>query len=148
MRSFSVYEGAVGGRPIRVVGGAVMHRGRVLAARRGPGMRLASKWEFPGGKIEPGETAEQALVRELGEELGIRVRVLDLVGESFVVSNEFRIELRVHAARWVGGVPKPVEHDAIRWCAPDELSELDWAEADVPMLGPMARRLRADRGGD
>ncbi|WP_193212182.1 (deoxy)nucleoside triphosphate pyrophosphohydrolase [Luteolibacter marinus] len=108
--------------------------GRVLACRRPAGKHLGGKWEFPGGKVEAGEGPAAALVRELEEELGIRVET----GEALtpVIWDYGRGPIRLHpfVCRIVSGNPHPHEHSEIRWCGRDELAGLDWAEADVPIL--------------
>lgn len=126
---------------IEVVGAAIVRDdGRILAARRGPEMALAGKWEFPGGKIESGESAEECLVREIEEELGIGVEVLDFIerGTSKTASGR-TVQLDVYRCRWTSGALEPVEHDRLEWVAPNKLAALDWAEADLPAVG----RLRA-----
>ncbi len=114
----------------RVTAAIMEENGRIFIAKRGPGKHLAGKWEFPGGKIEPGETPEQSLVRELAEELGIRV----LVGE-FLCSVRYRndtVNLELLAFRVTGRSGKPVlrEHQESRWVAPSELLSFDLAESD------------------
>ncbi|RJS47733.1 (deoxy)nucleoside triphosphate pyrophosphohydrolase [Nocardioides cavernaquae] len=119
-----------------VVGAAVLKDGRVLAARRTRPVEAAGRWEFPGGKVEPGETPEAALEREIYEELGCVIEVIGWleaeapIGESHV--------LRVATARLAGGTPRPHEHDAIRWLAADELDEVDWLDPDRPFLRELA----------
>ena len=115
-----------------VVGVAILRDGRVLAARRTGG------WEFPGGKVEPGESAEQAAVREIAEELGC---VVELTGWlEPVVEIRPGLDLRVATARLVAGepVPRPGEHDAIRWLAPTDLGAVDWLAADRPFVAVLA----------
>ena len=108
--------------------------GRVLACRRPDGGHLAGFWEFPGGKVEAGETAAAALVRELREELGIEVAV----GEALTVvtwdygRGPFR--LLPFRCRIRHGEPMPLEHSEIRWCRADEAADLIWAAADEPVL--------------
>jgi 8-oxo-dGTP diphosphatase len=121
---------------VRVVCGAVVRDGRVLAARRGPAMRNAGAWELPGGKVEPGEDDPTALARELREELGLSVRV----GAPLGVSVHGRIELVGYLCS-TEDVPRAVEHDALAWLAPDALGSVAWAEADVPLLDALRRRL-------
>lgn len=128
----------------RVVGAAVVSDGRVLAARRTTPAEAAGRWEFPGGKVEPGETPEAALAREVAEELGCTVAVGDwLPGE---VPIGLRHVLTVAVARLVSGVPIPVEHDALRWLAAEELDDVDWLEPDRPFLPVVAEIL--SRGGE
>ena len=114
---------------------AIIERdGLVLAAQRKEGMRLAMKWEFPGGKIEAGESPEQCLRRELIEELDIHVaieRQLDKVTHSYPF---FVVTLYPFVCTIVSGEPAMHEHSAFLWLSPEKLLPLDWAEADVPLI--------------
>ncbi|QIG44254.1 (deoxy)nucleoside triphosphate pyrophosphohydrolase [Nocardioides anomalus] len=118
-----------------VVGAAVVRAGRVLAARRTAPASAAGRWEFPGGKVDPGETLEQALVREIGEELGVTVR-LDrwLAGEQPIGAYVLRVALCVLEH----GEPTPTEHDRLRWLAAGELDDVDWLDGDRPFLSELS----------
>jgi 8-oxo-dGTP diphosphatase len=123
-----------------VVGAAIIRGGRVLAARRTAPPAAAGRWEFPGGKVEAGETPEQALVREIAEELSCGVEVVGwLAGEVGIAE---RHVLTVGLARLVDGDPEPREHDEIRWLAADELDSVDWLEPDRPFLDELGVMLR------
>jgi len=124
----------VGTRHIDVVGAVIVQEGRILAARRGPAMSQPDMWEFPGGKIEAGESPEQALRRELVEELGCTVEVGERL-ESTTHAYDFgSVTLTTYYCRLVAGVAEPTEHSELRWVEPDALGELDWAPADIPAV--------------
>ena len=121
--------------PRSVVGAAILRDGRVLAARRTSPAEAAGRWEFPGGKVEPGETPEAALLREVVEELGCRVEVTGwLAGEVQIGRSHI---LTVALVRLVDGEPDPVEHDLVRWLGAAELGAVDWLEADRPFLAEL-----------
>jgi 8-oxo-dGTP diphosphatase len=128
---------------IDVVAGLILDdAGRLLACKRPEGKHLGGKWEFPGGKLEPGEDPAAALIRELEEELGILVLVETGTTLTPVVWDYGRGPIRLHPllCHIASGEPHPHEHSEIRWCAPNELAELDWAEADVPILAEWRAR--------
>ncbi|MFE6050192.1 NUDIX domain-containing protein [Kitasatospora sp. NPDC056446] len=132
--------------PRIVVGGALVHDGRVLAARRVGPAPVAGRWEFPGGKAEPGETEPQALERELLEELGVRARALSRLPGAWAVRPG--LELRFWAAELVAGEPRALqEHDALRWLGPDELDAVDWIDHDRDVLPHVARLLTGTGSG-
>jgi 8-oxo-dGTP diphosphatase len=114
----------------QVVGVALLRGGRVLAARRADN----GAWEFPGGKVEPGETPAAAAVREIAEELGCRVEVTGWLEGTVDVREG--LELRVATAVLRDGepVPRAGEHDALRWLRPAELDLVVWAPADLPFV--------------
>jgi 8-oxo-dGTP diphosphatase len=122
-----------------VVGAAILRDGRVLAARRTSPATAAGRWEFPGGKVERGETPAAALVREVAEELGCRIEVTTwLAGEVPIGSTH---TLTVALARLVDGEPDPTEHDVVRWLAAAELGDVDWLDADRPFLAELRAAL-------
>jgi 8-oxo-dGTP diphosphatase len=117
-----------------VVAAALVENARVLAARR----ITPSGWEFPGGKVEPGELPESALERECREELGIEVRCLALLA----TASDTRIELQLWHVRRVAGTPTALEdHHELRWVGPDELAALDWLPIDRGLLDVVRRLL-------
>ncbi|MEZ5097999.1 MAG: (deoxy)nucleoside triphosphate pyrophosphohydrolase [Nocardioides sp.] len=125
-----------------VVGAALVRSGRVLAARRTAPVAAAGRWELPGGTLEPGETPDAGLVREIWEELGCRVDVVAWLSARTPIDD--RHELRVAHARLVEGRPRPVEHDLLRWLTAAELGDVDWLEPDRPFLPEIARLLDGD----
>ncbi|MFI9270565.1 (deoxy)nucleoside triphosphate pyrophosphohydrolase [Kitasatospora sp. NPDC052896] len=128
-----------------VVGGALIHRGRVLAARRSAPAEVAGRWEFPGGKTEPGETEQQALERELYEELGVRARAGEQLPGEWPIRTG--LVLRIWAAELLAGEPQPLEdHSELRWLGPHELAEVDWLEHDREVLPEVARLLAGHAG--
>ena len=129
-----------------VVAAALMREdGRVLVQRRPEGKALAGLWEFPGGKVEPGEGAADALARELREELAIEVDPAALMPTGFSVgqveSRELVLLLFV-ANRW-SGTPTALAAEALAWRRPDELAALDMPTADRPLLAELGRWLAA-----
>ena len=128
---------------MRVVCGALIREGSLLATRRGPAMRHAGRWELPGGKVEPGEDDATALARELSEELDLRVTVDALLGEA--VTSAGAGELRL-VAYLVTSLDMPVlhEHDAARWLTADTLEDVVWADGDVPLLPALRAALQRD----
>ncbi|MEU6081504.1 (deoxy)nucleoside triphosphate pyrophosphohydrolase [Streptomyces sp. NPDC047108] len=123
-----------------VVGGAVLGGGRLLAARRSAPPELAGRWELPGGKLEPGETPEAGLVRELREELGVEVEPLARIPGAWPLKPGY--VLWVWAARLVAGEPRPLEdHDELRWLTPDRVDEVDWLDQDRPAVAEAMRLL-------
>lgn len=120
---------------IPVVGAALLRDGRVLAARRTSPPATAGRWEFPGGKVDPGESPEQALVREIAEELGCTIEVTGWLAGTEPIGGAY--ELTVATARIVDGEPAPHEHDLVRWLARDELDDVDWLEGDRPFLAEL-----------
>lgn len=116
---------------VHVVAGILRNaRGRVLLAQRPPGKDLAGLWEFPGGKVEPGETAPDALVRELGEELGIRAQI----GRRRIAVPHGRIVLDVHEVNAYEGTPSAREHQRLAWIEPDRINHLWVPAADRPVI--------------
>ena len=122
------------GRRIEVVGAVVVRDGAVLCARRGPGGPTGGLWEFPGGKIEPGETPAQALAREIDEELGCVVRVGEHLTTTVHEYADSTVALATYRCELVGGEPQAGEHAELRWLAPADLPTLRWAPADVPTV--------------
>lgn len=127
-----------------VVAAAMIDReGRVLVQQRPPGKPMAGLWEFPGGKIEPGETPEAALARELHEELGIAVTPGHLVPASFAsegLGGRHLLLLLFTLRRWRGD-PEPHHASALRWVYPAELRGLAMPPADVPLVDALERLL-------
>lgn len=123
-----------------VVAGALFDRdGRVLVQQRPAGKALAGLWEFPGGKVEPGETPEAALARELSEELGIGVAERDLVALTFAsapLADRHLVLLLFVCRRWTG-VPEPLDATALAWHAPAALRDLAMPPADHPFIAAL-----------
>ena len=116
---------------VAVVGAAIVGAGRVLAARRVRPVALAGGWEFPGGKVEPGESDSDALVRELREELGVHVAVGALLGEAA----DGPIRLRLYAVTVIRGDARPLQdHDELRWLTAAELASVAWLPIDAALL--------------
>ncbi|CAN5550735.1 hypothetical protein BH10ACT10_BH10ACT10_26150 [soil metagenome] len=124
---------------VLVVGAALVRHGRVLATRRTHPEPAAGRWEFPGGKVEPGESPQDAVVREVREELGCEVVVTGLLEGSQPIKPGYT--LQVALVELVDGEPVPHEHDAMRWLGPEELDEVDWLEPDLPFLDQLRERL-------
>ena len=127
--------------PVHVVGAAILEGGRCLAARRSATTSMPLKWEFPGGKVEPGEAPEEALVREIREELGVEIVVGELLGRGRGGSRGRAVVLDVYVATLASGRPSFAEHADHGWFAADELDGLDWPEADRPVLAALKARL-------
>lgn len=115
-----------------VVGAALVRDGRVLACRRTEPPHLAGLWEFPGGKVEAGESDAEALRRELREELVVDAAVGARLGPDVLLGNTG--VLRVYLCRLLSGEPALVDHDAHRWLGPDELTDVPWIPVDRPVV--------------
>lgn len=127
-----------------VVGAALLDGDRLLAARRSAPEELAGRWELPGGKVEPGEAPEAALVRELREELGVDAEVIERVPGQWPLKSPY--VLQVWTARLLPGTPDPKplqDHDALRWLESGEVWDVDWLDQDVPAVREVAERLGA-----
>lgn len=124
--------------PIRVVG-AVFHDGeRFLACRKRPGKPLEGHWEFPGGKIEPGESPEQALAREIREELNLIAEVGQKVTTTTYEYDFATIELTTFYCTLVDGDLRLTDHDDTKWVTSTEAAHLTWAPADIPAVEAIA----------
>ena len=125
-----------------IVGAAIVANGKVLACERAEPEHMRGMWEFPGGKVDPGETERQALVRECQEELGVHIEVGARIGEDVLLSHGKAV-LRVYLAQLIGSAqPQAYEHSALRWLAPDELDSVPWLPADAPIVAAVRNALR------
>lgn len=121
-------------KQIDVAAAIIVKNNKVFAARRKQGKHLAGYWEFPGGKLEKGETPEHCLARELKEELNITTCVGSFVGESVYDYGTKIIRLMAYKVEHLSGDFELIDHDEMRWLAVDELNSVDWAPADIPLV--------------
>lgn len=119
---------------IDVCAAIIEKEGRVMVARRKQGAHLEGFWEFPGGKVEKGETPSTCLARELEEEFGITAEIGPYVGESIYAYFEKEIRLLAFLVPRFKGIPRLVDHDKVAWLLPMELESLKWAPADIPLV--------------
>lgn len=133
---------------IDVVGAVIVGDGGVLCAQRGPDGKLPGLWEFPGGKVEPGESPREALIREISEELDC---VIDVGDEITTTAYEYDfgvVTLTTFFCSLTGGEPQSREHAAVRWMDPSALRSVAWAPADIPAVEKIqdANRLKPESG--
>lgn len=128
-----------------VVATAILHEGRLLAAQRSHPPEIAGRWELPGGRVEPGESEPEAVVRECREELGTEVTVIDRLGTDLPIPAGV---LRVYTAQLRPGAepPQPREHAALRWVTAEEVPELEWVDADRGVVDDLVQILRTSTG--
>lgn len=119
---------------INVTAAIIEKDGKFLIARRAKGKHLESKWEFPGGKIENGESPEECLQRELEEEFGIITAIKNFVAESIFNYGDRTVRLLGYKAEYISGDFKLTAHDEVKWVEMDKLNEFDFAEADLPLV--------------
>lgn len=123
---------------ITVAAGLIERDGQILIGRRRNVGRHGHKWEFPGGKVEPNETPKECVRREIEEELALQVEVGDLFCVSEYDYPDFSIRLAVYHVSRFRGDPVALEHDEIRWVAPEEIEAYDFPEADLPVVARVA----------
>jgi mutator protein MutT len=121
-------------KKIDVAAAIIVRDKKVLAARRKPGKHLAGYWEFPGGKVEHGETPEHCLARELKEELNITATIGSFLGESVYDYGAKIIRLMAYRVEHLSGEFELIDHDELRWLAVDELDSVQWAPADISLM--------------
>jgi len=128
-----------------VVATAIMRNGQVLAQQRAYPSADAGRWEFPGGRVEPGESEESAVVRECREELGVEVRVGRRIGPDVPLRNG--MILRLYSAELVDESVEPiaVEHSAVKWVSVDEFDGLPWLDADLAFIPDLVENVRTAR---
>jgi len=110
--------------------------GRVLLAQRPPGKHLAGMWEFPGGKVQPGESPETALIRELAEELGIETDARCLAPFTFASHpyEDFHLLMPLYVCRVWQGIAQPLEGQKLAWVRPAQLTDYEMPPADIPLI--------------
>ena len=121
-------------KSVEVVCGIAMKDGKVFMARRKPGKSLAGFWEFPGGKVEPGEDHKTALARELEEELGVCVEVGDFIATGHTKGEEVEINLHGYFIDWDAEPSASSDHDQMGWMGEEDVAQLNIPEADMPIL--------------
>jgi 8-oxo-dGTP diphosphatase len=128
-------------RRLLVVAALVRQEGRILLSQRRPDQSLPLCWEFPGGKVEPGEAPEAALIREVAEELGCQVRVGKIFEVVFHAYETFDLYMLVYEAEITAGTPSACQVAAVDWFTPQEIPALELPPADYPL----ARRLAGEQ---
>ena len=127
-------------KTIQVVAAVIREGDRIFAAQRGYG-RAKDGWEFPGGKIEPGETPEQALVREIQEELGAEITVGEKLTQVEWDYPDFHLSMGCYVCAVESGALTLREHESARWLSPEELDAVDWLPADREVVSALKRLL-------
>lgn len=128
-------------KQIKVVGAVTVNgEGDILCALRSAEMSLPNLWEFPGGKIEQGETPEQSLMREIKEELGCTVQVQEMIEDVVHEYPAVIVQLLTYRTKIIEGTPQAKEHAELKWVSPSELERLEWAPADVPTIHKLLGR--------
>ncbi len=126
---------------MEVTAGAILRGGKLLAARRRQGHGRGGLWELPGGKVEPDETPELCLARELREELGVAVEVGPRLAEVVHEYPDITIRLMVFRCALPAGEPRALDHAELRWINPEQVGDLAWSPADAAVIGEVGRRL-------
>lgn len=118
----------------KVTAAIIKDENRLLIAKRHSKDTLGGKWEFPGGKIEPGETPQECLVREIKEELGVEVKIGPFYDDNVYSTQDHHIHLLFYWAKVTNGEVIPVVHDDLKWTTIEELANFDFALADIPIV--------------
>ncbi len=122
-------------KTVSVVGAVIFNeKNEILCALRSATMSLPNYWEFPGGKIDEGETSQEALVREIKEELGCLITVGEKIEEIEHEYENIIVHLATYKAHVKSGIPKALEHADLKWVQAKKLLELKWAPADIPTV--------------
>lgn len=129
-------------KTVRVAAAVIWKGGRVFAAQRGYG-KSKDGWEFPGGKIEPGETPEQALIREIREELDTEIAVGEKLAQVEWEGPDFHLSMGCYWCTVISGALTLREHESARWLRPEELDAVDWLPADRDAVAALKKQLRA-----
>lgn len=124
-------------KTINVVAAVIMKDGKVFATQRGYG-EFKDGWEFPGGKVEAGESPEEALRREIREELEVEVNVGDIIDTIEYDYPAFHLSMKCYACTIAGGSPHLLEHEAARWLSADQLDSVAWLPADITLIPKIA----------
>lgn len=124
-----------------VVAAIIIHNGKIFCTQRGYG-EFKDGWEFPGGKIEPGETPEEALIREIHEELDTEIAIDRLFDEIEYDYPDFHLSMKCYLCHVVSGKLTLLEHEAAKWLKPEELDSVDWLPADHQTI----EKLQRDQG--
>ena len=122
---------------VEVVAAILIHNNLVFACQRGYG-EFKDGWEFPGGKVEAGESPEEALRREIREELEVEVNVGDLIDTIEYDYPAFHLSMKCYACTIAGGSPHLLEHEAARWLSADQLDSVSWLPADITLIPKIA----------
>ena len=127
---------------IEVVGAAIIKEDKVLVMQRSNQMTLPGMWEFPGGKVEANETEQEALIREIQEELSVTINILDYINEASYDYDFGTVQLKVYTAEIISGQITLEEHSDGKWVTADELKNIDWAPVDIPAAKALVKILR------
>ncbi len=130
---------------INVVAGLIWQAGKLLICKRPKSKSLPLLWEFPGGKVEEGETKFQALKREIKEELGVIIETREIYGNTVFQYDDFSVNITFINSIVVGGIPDCLEHEEIRWVNISELDQFEFCPADVEILTEIMTKKQLDK---